>query len=125
MDIHLPKVPHSWRELGREIGIIVIGVLIALFFEQLVQAWDWREKVRIAERAMRLEILADDGPQIYADGVLASVRRSAPGCNSVGRRIQCPPGSRQAPNRRTLDPLRHLRQHRLQHGRGVRGLIAL
>ena len=70
MDIHLPKVPHSWRELGREVGIIVIGVLIALFFEQVAQAWDWREKVRAADKAMRLEVLSDDGPEIYTDGVL-------------------------------------------------------
>lgn len=54
VDIHLPKVPHSWRELGREIGIIVIDVMIALFFEQIAQAWDWREKVHAADKAMRL-----------------------------------------------------------------------
>lgn len=70
MDIHLPKVPHSWRELGREIGIIVIGVLIALFFEQLVSAWDWREKVHAADKAMSREILADDGPEVYLNAVL-------------------------------------------------------
>lgn len=65
MDIHLPKVPHSWRELAREIGIIVIGVLIALFFEQLVQDWQWRYKIRAAENGMRSELLQDDGPEIY------------------------------------------------------------
>jgi hypothetical protein len=70
MDIHLPKVPHGWRELGREIGIIVIGVLIALFFEQLAQAWDWHEKVHAADKAMRLELLSDDGPEIYTDAAL-------------------------------------------------------
>jgi hypothetical protein len=70
MDIHLPKVPHSWREFGREIGIIVLGVLIALFFEQLAQARDWKEKVRAADEAMRSELLLDDGPEIYMDAVI-------------------------------------------------------
>jgi hypothetical protein len=70
MDIHLPKVPHSFRELAKEIGIIVIGVLIALFFEQLVQAWDWNQKVRSADKAMRAELLGDDGPQIYMEAAI-------------------------------------------------------
>ena len=70
MDFHLPKVPHSWRELAREIGIIVLGVLIALFFEQLVQRWDWMAKVRAADKAMRAELLQDDGPQIYMDAAI-------------------------------------------------------
>jgi hypothetical protein len=65
MDIHLPKVPHGWRELAKEIAIIVVGVLIALFAEQVVQGWEWRHKVGVAEISMRHELLWDDGPQIY------------------------------------------------------------
>jgi hypothetical protein len=65
MHIHLPKALHGWRELAREIGIIVVGVLIALFLEQLVDTWHWREKVGVARQAMRRELLLDDGPQIY------------------------------------------------------------
>jgi hypothetical protein len=65
MHIHLPKVPHSWRDLAREVAIIVMGVLIALFLEQLVEEWHWRQKVSTAEAAMRRELLEDDGPQIY------------------------------------------------------------
>ncbi len=30
MDVHKPKLFHSWRELLREFGIIVLGVLTAL-----------------------------------------------------------------------------------------------
>lgn len=70
MDVHLPKVPHSLRELAKEIAIIVVGVLIALFFEQLVQSWDWKQKVRSADEAMRAELLADDGPEIYVNAVI-------------------------------------------------------
>jgi hypothetical protein len=65
MHIHVPKMLHSWRELAREVAIIVVGVLIALFLEQLVEAWHWRQKVSTAEAAMRRELLEDDGPQIY------------------------------------------------------------
>lgn len=65
MDIRLPKVPHSWRELAKEIAIITVGVLIALTAEQLVDTWHWRHQVAIAREAMRSELLYDDGPQIY------------------------------------------------------------
>jgi hypothetical protein len=37
MHVHLPKALHGWRELAKEVGIIVLGVLIALTFEQIVQ----------------------------------------------------------------------------------------
>lgn len=70
MDVHLPKVPHSLRELTKEIAIIVVGVLIALFFEQLVQSWDWKQKVRAADEAMRTELLDDDGPEIYVNAAI-------------------------------------------------------
>ena len=65
MHVHLPKMLHSWRELAREVVIIVVGVLIALFLEQLVEARHWRQKVITAEAAMRRELLEDDGPQVY------------------------------------------------------------
>lgn len=70
MDFHVPKVPHSWRELGKEIAIIVVGVVIALTAEQLVDDWQWHRKVRNAEAAMRHELLSDDGPQIYQRAAL-------------------------------------------------------
>jgi len=30
MHLHLPKAIHGWREFAKEVGIIVLGVLIAL-----------------------------------------------------------------------------------------------
>lgn len=66
MHVHLPKPLHGWREFIGEVGIIVLGVLIALSFEQLIDAWQWREKIRRAEAAMRVELSRDDGPQAYA-----------------------------------------------------------
>jgi len=48
MHFHLPKPLHSWREFAGEVGIIVVGVLIALGAEQLVEEWRWHERVRIS-----------------------------------------------------------------------------
>lgn len=65
MHIHRPKPLHGLRELAVEIGVIVIGVLIALFAEQTVERLDWAHKVDIANAAMTEEITKDDGPEIY------------------------------------------------------------
>lgn len=56
MHFHLPKPLHSWREFVGEVGIIVIGVLIALSAEQLVESWHWRGEVREADSRMREEM---------------------------------------------------------------------
>lgn len=66
MDIHLPKLPHSWREFLKEYGIIVLGVLTALFAEQAVQSVDWRHKVKSAIVDMKQELSVADGPESYA-----------------------------------------------------------
>ncbi len=65
MDIEDTKPLHGWRTVIGEVGIIVVGVLIALALEQAVQAWEWRNKVHAAEEAMKREIFWDDGPQMY------------------------------------------------------------
>lgn len=64
MDIHRPKPVRHWREFVGEVGIIVFGVLIALAAEQAVSAIEWRHKAEVAERAMRVELSRDDGPQL-------------------------------------------------------------
>ncbi|MBV9062475.1 MAG: hypothetical protein JOY77_06055, partial [Alphaproteobacteria bacterium] len=38
MDIHKPKPIRNWREFLKEVGIIVLGVSIALGAEQAVEA---------------------------------------------------------------------------------------
>lgn len=65
MEIHRPKAIHGVRELLKEVGIIVLGVLIALGAEQTVEALHWRHKIHDAAAAMRLEMRDDDGPQGY------------------------------------------------------------
>lgn len=55
----------DWRETGREIAIVVVGVFIALVAQQVVDNIGWGQRVRSAEDAIRHELLADDGPQVY------------------------------------------------------------
>ncbi len=56
MHFHLPKPLHSWRAFVGEVGIIVVGVLIALAAEQLVEDWRWRSDVRAADQRMSKEL---------------------------------------------------------------------
>jgi hypothetical protein len=53
---HLPKPLHGWREFAGEVGIIVIGVLIALSAEQVVQDMQSRADERAFEETIDHEI---------------------------------------------------------------------
>ena len=56
MHVHLPKPLHGWRAFVGEVGIIVVGVLIALGAEQLVESVHQRDKGLQAENAIRNEL---------------------------------------------------------------------
>ena len=56
MHVHLPKVPHSWREFFKEYAIIVLGVLTALALEQLVESVHERRLAREAQEAIQQEM---------------------------------------------------------------------
>ena len=56
MHFHLPKPLHGWRVFVGEVGIIVIGVLIALGTQKTVEELQWREEVRLTEEALTNEI---------------------------------------------------------------------
>ena len=58
MHVRLPKPLHGWRQFFGEIGVIVIGVLIAIAFGQVVESLNWRAQVSEARSA-----LADDMDQ--------------------------------------------------------------
>ena len=66
MDIHKPSPVHGWRDFAKEVGIIVLGVLIALGAEQVAEAVHWRYQVEQSRQAMRLELSEDDALQAYA-----------------------------------------------------------
>lgn len=56
MEVHHKLKPvHSWRELLSEIGVVVIGVCIALAAEQAVDWLHWRDKVSTARSAIASE----------------------------------------------------------------------
>jgi len=65
MKVRLPRPLHGWRAFVGEVGIIVLGVLIALGAGQIADLFHHRDQARLAERAMRLELGEDHGPQAF------------------------------------------------------------
>ena len=60
MDIHRPKAPiHGLKGFAKEVGIIVLGVLIALAGEQGVEALNWRHQVAEAKATLKDELAVD------------------------------------------------------------------
>jgi hypothetical protein len=56
MRFRLPKPLHGWRAFAGEVGIIVLGVLIALGAQQVAEAVQQRSEARDADRAIRGEL---------------------------------------------------------------------
>jgi hypothetical protein len=56
MDIHKPKPWHGVREFAKELGTIMLGVLLALGAEQIVEWLHWQKDVGEAREALREEI---------------------------------------------------------------------
>jgi len=67
MRIKLPKPLHGWREFAGEVGVIVLGVLIALGAQQLVEDWQWRHETSATRDALGREA---------ADNLSAAIQRS-------------------------------------------------
>lgn len=59
MHFHLPKPLHGWREFAGEVGIIVLGVLIALGAEQVVETIHERYLAGQALDHIRAELAYD------------------------------------------------------------------
>jgi hypothetical protein len=59
MHFHIPKPLHGWREFAGEVGIIVLGVLIALGAEQIIETIHGNAQVREFRRAVDDEIAYD------------------------------------------------------------------
>jgi len=90
MHFHLPKPLHGWREFAGEVGIIVIGVLIALGAEQVIERLQWRDKVHETTVQLDAELHRDavsaydwlvvspcvDGQLQAIDAALASARQT-------------------------------------------------
>src|SRR5206468_2789629 len=91
MHFHLPEPLHGWRAFVGEVGIIVIGVLIALAAEQVVQSIHERNEVEQLRSALR-GALADD--RARWERMRAGDFRTEQRLNALGKWL----GS--APNRR-------------------------
>lgn len=59
MHFRLPKPLHGWREFAGEVGIIVLGVLIALGFEQVVVTVQARRASDEARKSVQAEIASN------------------------------------------------------------------
>lgn len=62
MRFTLPKPVHGWQTLFGEIGIIVVGVLIALAAQQALEDYKWKRDVAAGREALR-----DDYQQIVVN----------------------------------------------------------
>lgn len=51
------KPPHGWNAVAWELGIVTLGVLIALFVQQLAEAANWRSKVKDGQERLKAELL--------------------------------------------------------------------
>ena len=59
MHVHVPKPLHGWRQFAGEVGIIVLGVLIALAAQQVAEDWSWRQKVEVVRQSLMGELAND------------------------------------------------------------------
>ena len=50
------KPVHDWSDFLKEVGTIVLGVLIALAADQAVDAWNWHREVGIVEDSLNDEL---------------------------------------------------------------------
>lgn len=64
MEIHKPKPSHNLREFFSEVGIVLLGIVIALAGEEALRSLEARHKMRLVTEEMRQEISGDDGPQV-------------------------------------------------------------
>lgn len=79
MPLRLPTPLHGWRAFFGEVGIIVLGVLIALGASQLVQEWQWRQQIELATQTFKDEL--------GGASAAAYVRLSEQPCISAQRKV--------------------------------------
>lgn len=56
MQYRLPRPPHGWDQVAWEVGIVVLGVLIALAAQQVVDDLQWRQKVGVVRQSIMGEL---------------------------------------------------------------------
>ena len=89
MHFHLPKPLHGWREFFGEVGVIVLGVLIALGAEQVVEGFHWQHEVSSFRAAVRQEADGWLAPQHLVDSIRGlCVRRQDHHAHVFGERLR-------------------------------------
>lgn len=56
MRFQWPRPLDAWRKFFAEVGIVVVGVLLALLAQQLVDGLSWRKQVRLTDQALTDEL---------------------------------------------------------------------
>lgn len=59
MSLKIPKPLHGWRAFAGEVGIVLLGVILALAFGEAAQAWQWHREVGTARGAIHREMAFD------------------------------------------------------------------
>ena len=76
MDIHKPKPWHGWREFLKELGTIILGILIALSLEAVVEALRERQQAGEARANIRQELAENLGKmRLRLEAEACQVRR--------------------------------------------------
>jgi hypothetical protein len=83
----MPKPLHGWRTFLGEVGIIVLGVLIALGAGQLVQEWQWRQQIELATQTFKDEL---GGASAAAYIRLAEQPCISSQIGAVGKKLRAP-----------------------------------
>jgi len=60
MEIHKVKPIQTWRDFLKELGTIVLGIIIAITLEHLVESWNWDREVKEARQALVAEMAANN-----------------------------------------------------------------
>ncbi len=76
MHVHKPKPVHGLREFLSEISVIVVGILIALAGEQLLEGFHWRHEAAETRASLAQELALDvrDMELRSAESACASAR---------------------------------------------------
>jgi hypothetical protein len=56
VEIHRPGVVRNWREFLKEVGIIVLGVSVALAGEEAVSYYNWKNEVAVVQDSLNDEL---------------------------------------------------------------------
>lgn len=59
MRVRVPAPIHGWRAFAGEVGIVVLGVLLALGAGQIVDQWQWSRKVATIRNSLSSELSND------------------------------------------------------------------